>query len=71
MDEPSLEEIITARDQCAYVIAKYGERYLPIFERLEKEISVRENKQKLFEKAIQLGSKNGTGNGTENGTEII
>ncbi len=64
MNEPSLNQIIKARNQCAEIIALYGERYLPIFERLENEISIREKRQKLLDKALIISSKNGTQSGT-------
>lgn len=70
MNEPTLERIIEARNRCAEIIAKYGDRYLPIFERLENEIATQKEKQKLLNKAILLGSKNSTHNSTQNGTQL-
>ncbi len=64
MNEPPLNQIIKARNQCAEIIALYGEKFLPIFERLENEIAIREERQRLLDKAIMIGSKNGTQNGT-------
>jgi len=64
MNEPSLNQIIKARNQCAEIIALYGEKFLPIFERLENEIVIREKRQRLLDKAINIGSKNGTQSGT-------
>lgn len=66
MKEPTLKEIIEARDKCATIIAKYGEQYLPIFERLEKEIEIRMERQKFLEKALYIATQNGTHFGTQN-----
>ena len=60
MQEPTLKEIKIARDKCAQVIALYGEKYLPIFQRLEDEIINREKQNRLLEKAIKIGTQNGT-----------
>ncbi|HEY9177505.1 MAG TPA: hypothetical protein VIN07_07440 [Flavipsychrobacter sp.] len=65
MKEPTLKEIIEARDKCATIIAKYGERYLPIFERLEKEIEIRMERQKSLEKALDIATQNNTQNATQ------
>ena len=70
MNEPTLDQIIEARNRCAEVIVQYGERYLPIFERLENEIVLREKKQELLNRAISISLKNGTRNGTQNGTQL-
>lgn len=69
MTEPTFKQIIKARNQCANIIALYGEQYLPIFERLENEIALRKEKQALLEKAININSKNDTQNGTQNDTQ--
>lgn len=66
MSEPTLKQIIEARDKCAIVIAKYGECYLPIFERLEKEIEIRVERQKYLDKALKIATQNGTHFGTQN-----
>lgn len=71
MKEPTLEEIIKARDRCAEVIAWHGEKYLPIFERLEKEISIRQEREKLLQRAVSIAQKIGTQNGTQNGTHLV
>ncbi len=70
MREPTLDEIINARDRCAKIISLYGDRYLPIFERLDNEISTRQKKRMLLEKAVSIGNSFGTHNGTQNGTQI-
>ena len=70
MSDPTTEQIVKARDKCAQIIVTYGEHYLPIFERLEKEISLREKQRELLEKAIRISGKMGTQNGTQNGTHL-
>ncbi len=60
MNEPSLTEIVEARDKCAHIIVKYGEQYLPIFERLDKEIEIRMERQKYLEKAMEIATQNVT-----------
>ena len=69
MSEPTLHEITQARDVCAQVIAQYGERYMPIFERLENEIEVRQKQQGLLEKAIAIAGKNGSQNSIQSGIQ--
>lgn len=54
------EQIISARNECARIISVYGEKYLPIFERLEKEIAKREQQNQLLKKALKIGTQNGT-----------
>lgn len=71
MNDPTLNQIIEARNRCAEIIAQYGERYLPIFERLENEISLRKKKQELLNRAISISLKNGTQNSTQNGTQLM
>lgn len=63
-EEVSLQDIIRARDKCAYIIAKYGQQYLPIFERLEKEIEIREERQGYLDKALKIATPNVTQNAT-------
>ncbi|MBL7681779.1 MAG: hypothetical protein JNK00_00345 [Flavipsychrobacter sp.] len=66
MTEIKLSEIKKARDKCARIVAKYGIRYLPIFERLEKEIAIREAQEKLFQKALEISTQIDTQIGTQN-----
>lgn len=67
LKEPTLAEIIDARNKCAHIIAKYGEQYLPIFERLEKEIGIRMERQKYLDKALKIATQNDTQNATQTG----
>lgn len=64
MNQPSLYDITKARNKCAQIILSFGEQYLPIFERLEKEFASRKKKQKMLERVRQIASENGTQNGT-------
>ena len=66
--EIPLNDIIIGRNKCARIIAVFGGRYLPIFERLENEIIQRQKEQELLYKALQVSSKYGTHIGTQNGT---
>lgn len=67
---PTLEQVIEARDRCAEIVAVYGERYLPIFERLENEIAARKKSEKLLCKALAIHSKAGTQFGAQIGTQL-
>lgn len=70
MNQLTLDELMTARDRCAQIIAQYGSRYLPIFERLENEIALLVQKQILLDRALSLSNIYGTQNGTPNGTQF-
>jgi len=50
------KELEQAYRQAAVIVAKYGETYLPIFDRLAKEIQKRKTKLDLLEKAIELAN---------------
>lgn len=49
LDSSSLSETVirTAYKQAAYIVDKYGDRYLPIFERLHQEVIELESKESL------------------------
>ena len=64
MVHPTLDEIIIARNRCAKLIAQYGEKYLPIFERLENEIEERKKYGALLDRALKIGTQYGTQSGT-------
>lgn len=64
-----LQDIIRARNKCADLIAKYGKAYLPVFERLENEIAVREKQQQLFNRALKISTQNRTHFSTQNGCQ--
>lgn len=67
-DKITIEKIEEARDKCAIVVAKYGVRYLPIFERLEFELSKGQKQQLLLKKALRISQEISTPNSTPFGT---
>lgn len=69
MNNITISELIKARGICACIIAQYGNKYLPIFERLDNEVSKREQQQKLLQKALTLHKQNATQNDTQNATQ--
>lgn len=69
MNQPTYEEVVEARDQCAKIILKYGERYLPIFERLEIEVAALQKKQEVLERVRKIACKNATQNATQIATQ--
>ena len=40
--------------QAAHIVAKYGTKYLPIFERLEQELNERKNQSAVEKRALQI-----------------
>jgi len=44
--------------QAAKVVAEYGDTYLPIFERLEKELKEAEKKQSAIGRALKIAKEN-------------
>jgi pantoate kinase len=68
--EPTLDQVIHARNECANIIALYGEKYIPIFERLEEELEIRQKRMKLLRRALAISDKTGTQIGTQTGTQL-
>lgn len=56
LDEPTLDELIKARRDAAIIVRRFGERFMPIFERLDAEVTTREKRQVALERAILMGS---------------
>jgi uncharacterized membrane protein YkoI len=56
-DQLSLAQIKRAYHQAAKIVARYGDKYLPIFERLEKEYQNRKDKVKTLNRAIKIAEK--------------
>ena len=56
-DQLSLAQIKRAYHQAAEIVARYGDKYLPIFERLEKEYQNRKDKVKTLNRAIKIAEK--------------
>jgi len=50
-------QIIEARDYAALVVARYGEAYLPLFERLEREVANLEKKEDTLARALRLAGR--------------
>jgi len=56
-DQLSLSQIKKAYHQAAKIVARYGDKYLPIFERLEKEYQNRKDKVKTLNRAIKIAER--------------
>ena len=52
----TFEELARARVQIAQIINTYGEKYLPIFERLDNEYNQRKAQQDLLTKARNISN---------------
>lgn len=55
--EPTLEELIKMRHASAILVRRFGDKYLPFFERFDLEVTTRENKLNAIERAISIGSE--------------
>lgn len=53
-DEIPMERLLKARLTAARIVARYGERFLPIFQRIDKEIRVRESRDKALSRALAM-----------------
>ena len=69
MKQLTIEEIRKARDKCAFFVNKYGECYLPIFERLDNELQACQSRQSSLEKALQIGTRFDTKLRSRDGSE--
>ncbi len=54
----SFESLKTAYLQAANIVSIYGEKYLPIFERLEKEYIERNKKRDILQRALKVADEN-------------
>ncbi len=54
----SFEALKTAYIQAAKIVSIYGDKYLPIFERLEKEYIERNKKRDILQRALKLANEN-------------
>ena len=50
----SEKKIEKAYIQAAKIVAKYGTKYLPIFERLEKELNKQKNQSAVEKRALKI-----------------
>ncbi len=55
-DQLSLAHIKRAYHQAAKIVARYGDKYLPIFERLEKEYKKHADQKKAVDKAKKIAA---------------
>jgi len=53
--EPTLDELIKARHDIAIIVRRFGERFMPTFERLDAEVTAREVRDAALERAILAG----------------
>lgn len=53
----SLSQIKKAYYQAAKIVAQHGDKYLPIFERLENEYKDRKDKIEALNRAIKIAEK--------------
>lgn len=57
----TLEEIATAKRICAQLIVRDGPKFLPIFERLEREEKLAEEREDTIQRARGLADDEGQG----------
>ena len=69
MSEITLSQLQKAHKRSAQIVAEFGVRYLPIFERLEKELKNRKKQAELYRRAIEINTPNSTQNLTQNSTQ--
>lgn len=55
--EPTLEELIEMRRASAILVRRFGEAYMPYFDRLNIEVTTREQKLEALERVISAGSQ--------------
>lgn len=51
------KDLKNAFETAAKVVAKYGETYLPIFERLEREHQSRNKTKRMLERALNIAAE--------------
>ena len=56
-DSISDKELKKAYLQAAKVVADHGEKYLPIFERMQEEYQMQQKKSALIKRAVSLANK--------------
>lgn len=55
----NLEKLIAARDISAQIVARDGDEFLPIFERLDQEVEAMEARKEALEKALIIAANKG------------
>ena len=56
-DKVALSDLRQAYKIAAQLVAKDGDKYLPLFERLDKEMQSREKKEKIKAKALEIAQR--------------
>ena len=56
-DRISDNDLKKAYLQAAKVVAEHGEKYLPIFERMQEEYQIQQKKSALIKRAVSLANK--------------
>ncbi len=56
-DNVSFVDLRSAYEIAASMVAKHGDKYLPIFERLDKEIQTRKQQEHIKAKALEVAKK--------------
>ena len=56
-DEVSLSDLRLAYKVAARLVARDGDQYLPLFERMDKEIKMRQHKEKIKAKALEVAKR--------------
>ena len=55
--ETTLNELIDMRRDVAVLVQRFGDQFMPIFQRLDNEVSAREGTQGAIERAINAQSQ--------------
>ena len=56
-DQPDLEALKRGRQIAADLVANHGEKFLPIFQRMDDEVSKCEAYEEAFKKALNMARK--------------
>jgi len=70
-DELSMDELYDCYETLARIVKRYGKDYLPLFERVHKEIESRKSENRMVDIAHRVAKNNDksvTHFGTQNGT---
>lgn len=60
MSEPlTLEKLLLVRSIAAQIVVRDGEKYLPIFERVDQEVEAMKARQTSLEKALMIAAETG------------
>jgi len=58
-DEVSSEDLMTAYEAAARLVAAHGDDYLPLFERLDAELQSLEEKERARSRALEVAAASG------------